>query len=230
MPHRKNRDLSDWNGRERPHRKIFEGQYVKLVPLDIEAHGDGLYEAAIAGDAESRFRWLPESVPESREEFQTWLEMAGASKDPMYFTVFEIESGKIAGRQTMMRMTEQHGLAEIGHIHWGPLIQKTPATTEAFYLFAAHLFNELDYRRFEWKCNNRNEASKDSALRYGMTAEGVHRQNMVKKGESRDTAWFSILDYEWAKAGKALEIWLDPANFDAEGRQIQRLEDIRRSL
>lgn len=224
------KDLTNWKGCERPHRKVFEGRYVRLEPLDVEAHGDGLYQAAIEGDADERFRWLSESTPQSREEFEPWLSKAGASEDPMYFTVIDLASGNISGRQTMMRMKPQYGVAEIGHIHWGPLIQKTPATTEAFYLFAAHLFDELGYRRFEWKCNNRNEASKDSALRYGMTAEGVHRQAAVIKGENRDTAWFSLLDYEWPKAGEAMRNWLDPANFDKDGKQLRRLEEIRRSL
>ena len=223
-------DLSGWQGCERPHRKVFEGRFVRLEPLDIEKHGDGLFEAATEGDAGSRFRWLMESVPENRDEFQIWLEKAQASPDPMYFAVIDLKTGKVAGRQTMMRMVPEYGVAEIGHIHWGPLIQKTPATTEAFYLFASHLFDELGYRRFEWKCNNRNEPSKDAALRYGMTAEGVHRQLMVIKGENRDTAWYSLLDYEWPKVGEAMRLWLDPSNFDNDGRQIKRLEEIRRSL
>ncbi|MEM9333137.1 MAG: GNAT family protein [Pseudomonadota bacterium] len=224
------RDLSDWKGCERPHRKVFEGRFVRLEPLDAGKHGDELYEAATQGDADSRFRWLMEETPRNREAFQPWLERVEKSEDPMYFAVIDLATGKVAGRQTMMRMNPEHGVAEIGHIHWGPLIQKTPATTEAFYLFATHLFDELGYRRFEWKCNNRNEPSKDSALRYGMTAEGVHRQSLVIKGENRDTAWFSLLDNEWPKAGEAMRRWLDPSNFDAEGKQINRLEGIRRTL
>ena len=224
------RDLTEWEGCERPHRKIFEGRYVRLEPLDVTEHGDGLYEAAIAGDSDERFRWLMETTPSSREAFQPWLETVAASEDPMYFTVIDLGTGKVGGRQTMMRMNPEHGVAEIGHIHWGPLIQKTPATTEAFYLFASHLFDELGYRRFEWKCNNRNEASKDAALRYGMTAEGVFRQPLDIKGKNRDTAWFSLLDYEWPKAGEAMRQWLDPSNFDDDGRQIRRLEEIRRML
>ncbi len=223
-------DLSGWQGCERPHRKVFEGRFVRLEPLDIDKHGDGLFEAATEGDADNRFRWLMETAPTSRDQFQVWLERVQASEDPMYFAVIDLKSGKVAGRQTMMRMVPEHGVAEIGHIHWGPLIQKTPATTEAFYLFATHLFDELGYRRFEWKCNNRNEPSKDAALRYGMTAEGVHRQSLVIKGENRDTAWFSILDYEWPKIGEAMRNWLDPDNFNEKGRQIRRLEEIRRSL
>ena len=106
----------------------------------------------------------------------------------------------------------------------------SPASTEAFFLFARYVFEDLGYRRFEWKCNDRNAASKRAALRYGMTAEGVHRQVMVVKGENRDTAWFSMLDHEWPRCGEALRLWLDPANFDEEGRQIRRLEEIRDGL
>jgi len=218
-------DLKNWHGCERPHRKAMEGQYVRLEPLNIGKHGDGLFEAATAGDSDGRFRWLPEFTPQSREEFQLWLEMAEVSSD-----VIDLKSGKIAGRQTMMRMDPANGVSEIGHIHWGPIIQQTPATTEAFYLFAAHLFDELGYRRFEWKCNNLNEPSKRAALRYGMQAEGVHRQLMVTKGENRDTAWFSLLDHEWELAGSAMRAWLDPANFDSDGKQVRRLEDIRNEL
>ena len=224
------RDLSNWKGCETPHRKIFNGLYVRLEPLEAAKHGEELFESSTAGQADERFRWLPEVAPESYEEFKPWLEMAEASQDPMYFAVIELKSGKVGGRQTMMNMTPEHGVAEIGHIHWGPLLQRTRASTEAFYLFGKHLFEDLGYRRFEWKCNNRNEPSKDAALRYGMTPEGVHRQLQVTKGENRDTAWFSLLDYEWEKAGEALKQWLDPANFDEGGMQLRRLEDIRRSL
>lgn len=224
------RDLKNWQGCEPPQRKVMDGSYVRLEPLEVEKHGDGLFEAATEGDADGRFRWLPEETPSTREEFQTWLLMAQGSQDPMYFAVIDKKTGKVAGRQTMMRMDPKNGVAEIGHIHWGPLIQQTPATTEAFYLFASHLFDELGYRRFEWKCNNRNTASKDAALRYGMMPEGVFRQASVVKGENRDTAWFSLLNHEWVKAGRAMKLWLAAENFDADGRQIQRLEDIRREL
>jgi RimJ/RimL family protein N-acetyltransferase len=223
-------DLANWQACERPHRKVFEGRFVRLEPLDASKHGNELFYAATDGDSDGRFRWLPETTPSSREEFQTWLERVAESKDPMYFAVIDLATGKVAGRQTMMRMDPANGVAEIGHIHWGPTIQKTPATTEAYYLFASHLFDELGYRRFEWKCNNLNEASKDAALRYGMSAEGIHRQVSVVKGENRDTAWFSLLDYEWPKAGEAMRLWLAAENFEEDGKQIRRLEEIRRSL
>ncbi len=221
-------DLSNWKGRERPQRVVLEGRYARLEPLDAKRHGDGLYVAATAGDADARFRWLPEVAPESREAFQPWLDKAEASPDPMYFTVIDKKTGQIGGRQTMMRIDAPNGVAEIGHIHWGPLIQQKPVTTEALYLFARYLFDDLGYRRFEWKCNNTNEPSKRAALRYGFVFEGVFRKVMVVKGENRDTAWYAMTDDDWKVAKPAFEAWLDPSNFDSEGSQKRRLEEFRK--
>ena len=220
-------DLSNWKGCARPERVVLEGHYVRLEPLDAAAHGDGLFEAATAGDADARFLWLPETKPESRAAFQPWLDKAESSPDPMFFTVIDKASGRVAGRQTIMRIDAPNGVAEIGNIHWGPLIQQRPATTEALYLTALYLFDALGYRRFEWKCNNRNEPSKRSALRYGFVFEGLFRKLMVVKGENRDTAWYAMTDDDWKVAKPAFEAWLAPENFDAEGKQIKRLEDLR---
>lgn len=223
-------DLKNWQPRPRSERKVLEGRYVRLEPLSASAHGDGLYEAATIANADERFRWLGETTPESRAAFQPWLEKAEASEDPLYFAAIDKASGKVAGRQTMMRIDPANGVAEIGHIHWGPLMQRKPAATEAHYLFMRHIFDDLGYRRWEWKCNNRNEPSKRAAERFGFKPEGVFRQHMVIKGESRDTAWYSIIDKEWPALKLAYEGWLDPANFDSDGKQKRRLEDFRKSL
>lgn len=221
-------DLKNWTPRPRPDRKILEGRTVRLEPLSAEKHGDGLYEAATVGNAAERFLWLGEVTPESREAFQPWLEKVQASEDPLYFACIDQATGKVAGRQTLMRIDPANGVIEIGHIHWGPLMQRKPAATEAHYLFMKYIFDELGYRRWEWKCNNRNEPSKRAALRFGFTPEGVFRQNMVIKGENRDTAWFSIIDKEWPALKNAYEGWLDPSNFDRDGNQKRRLEDFRK--
>ena len=190
-------------------------------------HGDGLYEASSVADAGERFRWLPDDPPESRAAFQPWLDKVEASEDPLFFTVIDKASGKIAGRQTLMRIDPANGVIEIGNIYWGPLMSRKPAATEAQFLFMQYAFDELGYRRYEWKCNNRNEPSKRAAERFGFTFEGVFRQHMVVKGENRDTAWYSIIDKEWPALRRAYEDWLDPANFDADGNQKRRLEEIR---
>ena len=223
-------DLSNWTPRPRPERKVLEGRYVRLEPLSAALHGDGLYEAATAEDADSRFRWLFEARPESRAAFQPWLEKVEASEDPLFFTVIDKASGKIAGRQTLMRIDQTFGVIEIGSILWGSLVARKPAATEAQFLFARYVFDELGYRRYEWKCNNHNEPSKRAAERFGFSFEGIFRQHMIVKGENRDTAWFSIVDKEWPALKAAYEGWLDPANFDSDGNQKRRLEDFRKSL
>lgn len=220
-------DLTKWTARPRPERKVLDGRYVRLEPLSAGRHGDGLFVAATEGDADTRFRWLGETTPETRAEFQRWLEKTEASEDPIYFACIDKASGKVAGRQTLMRIDPANGVAEIGHIHWGPLMQRKPAATEAHFLFMQYVFDELGYRRWEWKCNNRNDPSKRAAVRFGFTHEGLFRQAMVIKGENRDTAWYSIIDGEWPALKAAYEAWLDPTNFDADGAQKRRLEDFR---
>lgn len=220
-------NLENWQPRPRPERKVMEGRYVKLEPLDAEKHGDGLYAASSVADADARFAWLPDHAPQSRAAFQPWLEKAAASPDPLFFAVIDKQSGKVAGRQTLMRIDAANGVIEIGNIYWGPLVSRKPAATEAQYLFAAYAFDELGYRRYEWKCNNANAPSKRAAERFGFKFEGIFRQHLVVKGENRDTAWYSIIDKEWPALKQAYQAWLDPANFDTEGRQKNRLEELR---
>ncbi len=220
-------DLSNWTPRLPPQREPMDGRFVRLEPLDAEKHGDGLFQASSVADAADRFRWLPEAPPESRSAFQPWLDKAAASADPIYFTVIDKKTGKIAGRQTYLRTDTANGVTEIGHIYWGPLVSQTPATTEALYLFARHVFDDLGYRRFEWKCNNLNEPSKRAALRFGFQFEGVFRKVMVTKGQNRDTAWYAMTDDDWAVAKPAFEEWLAPSNFDVEGRQVKMLVELR---
>jgi RimJ/RimL family protein N-acetyltransferase len=127
-----------------------------------------------------------------------------------------------------MRITPEHGVIEIGHILWGPAIARSRVATEALFLWAAYVFETLGYRRFEWKCNARNEPSIRAARRFGFTYEGTFRQHLVVKGENRDTSWFAMLDGEWPALRDAYARWLDPANFDADGGQRTRLLADRR--
>nr|WP_274709354.1 GNAT family protein [Nitratireductor luteus] len=223
-------DLSKWTARKAPARGVLEGRYVRLEPLDPLAHGDGLYEACHVADADQRFRWLFEEPPVSRDGFQLWLEKAAASADPLFFAVIDRASGKVGGRQALMRIDTVHGVAEIGSIYWGPDVARTRLATEAVYLSAQLLFGTLDYRRFEWKCNNQNEPSKRAAERFGFHYEGLFRQHMVVKGENRDTAWYAILDHEWPVLARAYEAWLSPENFDAEGRQLKPLAQFQKDM
>lgn len=223
-------ELQDWTERKRPSILRLEGRFVTLEKLSSEKHGEELYGASTMIDAEARFRWLPEFPPKSREDFADWLQAAESSTDPLFYAVIENRTGQVAGRQTLMRIDEYNGVIEIGNILWSSMISKTPVTTEAFYLFAKHVFEDLGYRRFEWKCNNENVPSKNAALRYGMKAEGVFRQHMIVKGKNRDTAWFSMLDHEWLALKRAFEIWLAPENFDQDGNQLKKLQQIQMEM
>jgi RimJ/RimL family protein N-acetyltransferase len=221
------KDLKSWTARPMPARTAFAGRYVRLEPLDPVAHGEGLFAASSVADAGERFRYLGDYPPERREDFQPWLEKAAASADPLFFAVIDAATGRIGGRQALMRIDAANGVAEIGNIYWGPQVARTRLATEAFFLFARHVFDDLGYRRFEWKCNDRNEPSKRAALRFGFRFEGIFRQHMVVKGENRDTAWYAILDGEWPQIRAAIELWLSPENFDSDGGQVRRLETFR---
>lgn len=218
------RDLANWTPCPRPERVELDGLYVRLEPLNAARHGKQLFGAATLEDADARFRYLPEKPPVSLAEFAPWLDQAEHSEDPLYFAVIDKRTNTVEGRQTLMRIDAANGVIETGHIYWGGRISRTPVTTEAFYLFARYVFDDLGYRRFEWKCNNANEPSKRAAERFGMMAEGVFRQAAVVKGENRDTAWYSLLDREWPAMRSAFQRWLDPSNFDKHGKQIKRLQ------
>jgi RimJ/RimL family protein N-acetyltransferase len=203
-----------------PQRVVLDGRYVRLEPL-AATHAADLYRAAAGED--QRFAYLFEDPPASGAAMAEWVARAAAKDDPLYFAVIDAATGRAEGRQSLMRITPEHGVIEIGGIYWGPAIARTRVTTEALFFHARHAFDELGYRRFEWKCNNLNEPSKAAARRFGFTFEGVFRQHMIVKGRNRDTAWFSMLDSEWPRLRAEYERWLDPANFAADGTQKTRL-------
>ncbi len=215
-------DLSDWSPPPRPRRAPLLGRYARLEPLRAD-HAEALFDAASAEGAPDRFRWLFEEPPQDRAAMAGWVAGAAASEDPLFFAVIEAATGRVLGRQALMRIDPGHGVIEIGNIMWGPALQRTRMATEAVYLLARHVF-ELGYRRFEWKCNALNAPSRRAALRFGFRAEGVFRQHMVVKGASRDTAWFAMTDGDWRALRPGYEAWLSPANFDGAGHQKMRLE------
>lgn len=216
-------DLSDWKGVPRPERIVLEGRYARLEPLDPAKHGDALLASAREPGADDRFRYLFEDAPADMAALSAWLDKASASADPLFFAVIDKRTGRAEGRQALMRIDAVHGVIEIGNILWGPAIARSRIATEALYLFARYAFDTLGYRRFEWKCNNHNEPSKRAAQRFGFTPEGVFRQHMVQKGKNRDTAWFAMVDADWARLKAGYEAWLAPENFGENGQQRARL-------
>lgn len=204
----------------RPSRVVLEGRYARLEPLSI-AHLDGLLAASANA---ASFDYLFDVPPKDRADLAAWIESRVKSDDPLFHAVVDKATGLAGGRQTLMRITPEHGVIEIGNILWGPAIARTRVATEAFYLAAKYVFEDLGYRRFEWKCNDLNEPSKRAARRFGFSFEGAFRQHMWTKGANRDTAWFSMLDREWPAIRAAYERWLAPSNFDAAGRQRSALD------
>jgi RimJ/RimL family protein N-acetyltransferase len=212
-------DLSAWTPRTRPERAVLDGRYARLEPLDAARHGDDLYAAGSGEDAPAIWRYLAEHPITQRSDFDRWVDKAEASPDPLFFAAIDKQTGRAEGRLALMRIDAAHGVIETGNILFGPRLARTRAATEAIYLQARHVFEDLGYRRFEWKCNADNAPSRRAALRFGFSFEGIFRQHMVVKGENRDTAWYAMLDHEWPKVRQAYDAWLDPANFDENDRQ-----------
>ena len=205
-----------------PKRIVLEGRYARLEPL-APGHAADLFAAVDVADAAERFAYLPVDPPAAIETIESWIAAQQGLSDPIVFAVVDKATGRAGGWQQLMRIVPEHGVIEIGYVYWGPDVARTRLATEALYLFARHVFDDLGHRRFEWKCNNRNEPSKRAAERFGFVFEGIFRQHMIVKGENRDTAWFAMLDGDWPRLKAEYERWLDPANFAPDGTQKTKL-------
>jgi RimJ/RimL family protein N-acetyltransferase len=198
----------------------MDGRWCRLVPLDAAAHTQPLHEAFEQDP--SGWTYLPYGPFANVGTFEEWVAEAARGDDPLFFAILDAD-GVPVGVASYLRIMPAIGTIEVGHIHYGPSLQRTPAATEAMYLMMRRAFDELGYRRYEWKCDDLNTPSRRAAERLGFTYEGTHRQATIYKGRNRDTAWYSILDREWPRVRAALEAWLDPRNFDEQGVQRKRL-------
>ena len=218
----------DWHPVAPPDASPLRGTRVELVAVDPAAHTEALFEAAEGKGADpALWVYMPVGPFGSAEAMRTWLEQIASSTDPRFYVIVDRATGKPAGVASYLRITPEHGTIEIGHIWFGSTLQRTPGATEAIYLLARHAFDELGYRRLEWKCDSFNERSRKAADRFGFVFEGVFRQHMVVKGRNRDTAWYAIVDRDWPTVRAAFEAWLDPSNFDEAGRQRRSLSELR---
>lgn len=218
------RPVSDWEGRSAPPRTALQGQHVRLEPLDATAHAAGLFDAYSAFPDTSNWTYLPYGPFASPEEYATWVESMATGDDLLAFAMVSPIDGKPVGVASYLRINPAQGSIEVGHLSYSPAIQRSVAATEAMYLMMRRAFDELRYRRYEWKCDSRNAPSRHAAARLGFRYEGTFRNALVMKGRNRDTAWFSIIDEEWPAIRTALESWLAPSNFDEAGRQRRRLQ------
>lgn len=212
-----------WSARPFPPRKTMNGRYCRVEPLDPALHAAELYLANSIDAEGQNWTYLSIDAPADLAVYRAWLEKMTAAQDPMFHVIIDLASGKAVGVAALMRIDPAMGVAEVGHINFSPCLQRTRAATEAMFLMMRRIFDELGYRRYEWKCDSLNAPSRAAALRYGFQFEGIFRQALVYKGRNRDTAWFSMLDKEWPSIKAAFERWLDASNFDAGGRQKESL-------
>jgi len=221
--------LPGWRPPPHPPREAMTGRFCRLEPLDPATHAEDLFRAN-ALDADARhWTYLPYGPFADLAAYRAWMDATCLGPDPLFFAIIDPDAGRAVGVASWLRIKPANGSIEVGHLRFSSLLQRRPAATEAMYLMMRRAF-ELGYRRYEWKCDALNAPSRAAALRLGLSYEGIFRQHMVIKQRSRDSAWFAATDGEWPALDAAFRRWLDPANFDAEGRQRIRLSALTAPL
>lgn len=218
-------EVKNWRAPTRPESAVMQGRYCRVEPLDADAHAALLFQAVEGQDA--LFRYMYDGPFASAAQYHRWVRESTAKSDMQFFAIKDVETGRFGGVASYLRIAPEAGSIEVGNICFGLRLQNTRAATETMYLMMKWAF-EAGYRRYEWKCNALNLASRRAAQRLGFTYEGVFRQAAVAKGRNRDTAWFAVIDKEWPALSEAFDFWLAPSNFDAQGRQKERLSDLTR--
>lgn len=219
-------EVPGWTSPDAPQRTALAGAYCRLEPLDAERHTHDLWDAFALDREHRNWTYLAHGPYATRDELAAWVRSAAATDDPLFFAVVDRLSARSVGVAAYLRIAPGAGTIEVGHINFSPLLQRTPAATEAMYLMMRHAF-ELGYRRYEWKCDALNGPSRAAAERLGLIFEGIFRQALVYKGRNRDSAWYAVIDTEWPALKVAFERWLRSDNFDANGRQRKRLSELR---
>lgn len=215
--------MTGWTPRAMPPATPMQGQYCRVEPVDVERHGAELFEANMDDPEGKNWTYLFNDLPTDLPGYKAWLAGHAAKPDPMPHAIIDLASGRAVGLASFMRIDTANGVIEVGHINYSPRLQRQRAATEAMYLMMRRVFDELGYRRYEWKCDALNAPSRGAARRYGFRFEGVFRKAVMYKGRARDTAWFAITDVEWPAVRAAFERWLAPENFDAAGQQRSSL-------
>ncbi len=219
-----------WTARPCPPETPMVGQYCRVEKLDADRHAADLWAAYGAAPDGRDWTYLFMGPFADFAGYQSFARCAADSADPLHHAIIETATGRAVGTAALMRMDAANGVLEVGHVIWSPGMQRGRVGTEATYLLMRRAFDELGYRRYEWKCDSLNARSRAAAERYGFRFEGLFRQAIVYKGRSRDTAWYAITDGEWPSIRTAFEQWLCPGNFDDGGRQRRSLRAVRESI
>ena len=215
--------VPDWKVPPVPPAVVIEGSLLRLEPLDADAHAADLHRA-YSGHA-GLWNYMPYGPFPSASAYHRWIRENAMGEDPRFYALRNLATGHFGGVASYLRITPAAGSIEVGHICLAPEIAGGRRSTEAMFRMMEWAF-EAGYRRYEWKCNALNLASRRAAQRLGFSFEGVFRQATVVKGRNRDTAWFAVIDKEWPALREAFAAWLAPSNFDAKGRQRERLSDL----
>lgn len=218
-------EIDAWQPPPYPSREPMVGHWCRVEPLDPDRHAEDLYTAHALDATGATWTYLPYGPFASLDAYCRWIYSVAEGSDPSFRAIIDATTGKAAGVASYLRITPTSASIEVGHINYSPVLQRTPAATEAMYVMMRHVF-ELGYRRYEWKCDALNAGSRAAAQRLGFSFEGVFRQATVYKGRNRDTAWYAAIDEEWPALNEAFSRWLDPANFDGTGAQQTRLSEV----
>lgn len=221
--------LPVWNAPPHPPREPIQGRFCRLEPLDPDRHAAALYAANSTDRDGQSWTYLAYGPFATLASYRAWISKTCLSDDPQFFAIVDDAQNQAAGVASYLRITPSGGSIEVGHIHYSPRLARQPAATEAMYLLMQQAF-EIGYRRYEWKCDALNAASRAAAQRLGLSFEGIFRQATVYKGRNRDTAWYAAIDSEWPDLRAAFQTWLAPGNFDETGRQRTRLSDLTRPI
>ena len=220
--------ITDWKPCQHPRGAQMQGRLCSLTPIDIDEHAAQLFGAFSQDRSQRNWTYLPYGPFATEAELRSWICSTCLGDDPCFFSVIDHATGAAVGVASYLRIEPGVGVIEVGHIHFSPLMQGKPISTEAMYLMMRQVFDELGYRRYEWKCDALNQPSRDAALRLGFMFEGIFRQATMYKQRNRDTAWYSILDREWPTAKAAFDGWLDAGNFAVDGKQKTCLSEAMR--
>ncbi|MPW15587.1 GNAT family N-acetyltransferase [Paraburkholderia sp. CNPSo 3157] len=216
--------MPNWRPAKAPGDQSMTGRYCRLERVNVERHLDDLYDAYSAAPDARDWTYLSVGPFDTREAYRDCLTALAASHDPLHYAVIDLATGKAVGTLSLMRIDKTNGVIEVGFVVFSQRLQKTRMATEAIFLLMQRVFDDLGYRRFEWKCDALNAPSRAAAARFGFTFEGIFRQAVTYKGRNRNTAWFSIIDSEWPALRAGFAEWLDEANFDAQGTQRRTLQ------
>ncbi|CAG9296343.1 GNAT family N-acetyltransferase [Celerinatantimonas diazotrophica] len=219
--------LTHWSARPQPQSIVLQGEHCRLEPLNAQKHAQDLFDAYASAADDRDWTYMLIGPFHTIEELTEHLQQVESCLDPKHYVIVDSQSNNAVGLIALKSIDSANGVIEVGNVAFSPLLQKTIAATEAQFLLMRYVFEQLNYRRYEWKCDSFNEASKKAALRLGFSFEGLFRQAIVYNGRSRDTSWYAMIDKDWPIIRDAFIKWLSPKNFNHQGQQKRSLSCMR---